>query len=851
MQPWNLAAGDPLSLTLAADARLSETNYADDQIWELVLGGGEPAALAVQTTYGLRAHWMRLFPRFVRSETGKGEVARIDPAAFHTSPRITSFAPNSLAVTFSPFEGLEVLAEYRVADSALVMGRLRLTNRSILPQALRLEWVALLNPIDRQGGMVTTQAGPSPVLEGETSYLHPVVYMTGGPRAVSGPYPALVHDLDLYPGNTRQFSWACAGLRSLQESLDAARMATARPWEAEQVRVEMTNLSQVIEIETGDPDWDAAFALAQKTAFELLMKNSEVLPSPSFVLNRRPDQGFSVRGDGSDHPYLWSGQSALDAYYLASLLPGAPDLAAGLVRNFLAVQEESGSIDWKPGLGGQRSRRMAQPVLAALAEQVGESLQQVEWYREVFPGLLRFFDAWFLPAYDRDGDGFPEWEHPLQTGIEDSPIFDRWSPTAQGMNIQRLECPALAAMLLRECQSLIHMARVLAESEKAASAYARLTAPVEAAEGVQSPVADPAAGQASGLPASSPRPSTPRLSGAADALPALCEREKALRVALQSTWDEDGKIYHYRDFSTHTSPTGAVLAEFNGSGKAAARKRFKEPRRLVVQLKVREERTYAITFTVHGFTATGEESETLGPHAFSWMGTQARATTEHTFAAIKRFELQGLGEEDQVRVLTADYTQEDCSLFLPLWAGAPDPDQARTLVEGSLLPRYLQEYGIPLCAPDALLQDSLPGLHSATSSALLPWNQLIGEGLLRYGYRDQAADLVTRLMKAIVPTLKEQRAFRQYYHAETGQAAGERGHLHGLAPLGLFLQTLGIRRLAPKEILLDGFNPFSRVIHVKYRMIEITCHPDKTEVRFPGGQSITIDQPGPCRITLE
>ncbi|MBE0698261.1 MAG: hypothetical protein IH586_15185, partial [Anaerolineaceae bacterium] len=71
MHNWNLAAGDPLTLTLAADARLVTTNYSDDQIWELSLGGGEPAALALQTTYGLRAHWLRLFPRFVRGETAR------------------------------------------------------------------------------------------------------------------------------------------------------------------------------------------------------------------------------------------------------------------------------------------------------------------------------------------------------------------------------------------------------------------------------------------------------------------------------------------------------------------------------------------------------------------------------------------------------------------------------------------------------------------------------------------------------------------------------------------------------------------------------------------------------------
>ena len=238
----------------------------------------------------------------------------------------------------------------------------------------------------------------------------------------------------------------------------------------------MINLSQAVEIQTGNADWDAALAFSQQTAAELLMKNDLYLPELSFVLSRRPDQGFSVRGDGSDHSHLWSGQTALDSYYLASLLlPGAPELAAGLLRNFLSVQNETGSIDWKPGLGGQRSRRLAQPLLASLAVQVGASMKQPDWYREVFPGLLRFFNAWFSPACDQDGDGFPEWADPVQSGIEDSPIFDRWSAEAQGIDIQRLESPALAAMLLHECESLIEIAEALVEHEKAATAYARLS----------------------------------------------------------------------------------------------------------------------------------------------------------------------------------------------------------------------------------------------------------------------------------------------------------------------------------------------------------------------------------------
>ena len=63
MREWNLTTGDPLQLTIAADARLCAPNYADDQIWQLDLGGGDPSALGLRTTYGLRARLMRIFPR--------------------------------------------------------------------------------------------------------------------------------------------------------------------------------------------------------------------------------------------------------------------------------------------------------------------------------------------------------------------------------------------------------------------------------------------------------------------------------------------------------------------------------------------------------------------------------------------------------------------------------------------------------------------------------------------------------------------------------------------------------------------------------------------------------------------
>ena len=68
MRSLNLTAADPLALRLAADVRAGPTDYANDHIWEVTLSGGEPPALAVRTTYGLRAQAMRLYPSFTEGD---------------------------------------------------------------------------------------------------------------------------------------------------------------------------------------------------------------------------------------------------------------------------------------------------------------------------------------------------------------------------------------------------------------------------------------------------------------------------------------------------------------------------------------------------------------------------------------------------------------------------------------------------------------------------------------------------------------------------------------------------------------------------------------------------------------
>ena len=222
----------------------------------------------------------------------------------------------------------------------------------------------------------------------------------------------------------------------------------------------MVNAAQTIEIHTGDPDWDAAFALSQKTGFGLFFGPSQNLPNPSFVITRQPDQGYSPRGDGSDYSHLWDGQPILEACTLASLLPGAPELAAGLVRNYLAAQSKDGKVDSKPGLAGQRGHWLATPLLATPPWQIFQRTHDLVFLKEVQPNLEAFFRCWLNQSHDRDGDGFPEWDHPLQTGLEDSPSFSVWQVGGAGAEISTSESPSLAALLCREAHSLAQIAGV-------------------------------------------------------------------------------------------------------------------------------------------------------------------------------------------------------------------------------------------------------------------------------------------------------------------------------------------------------------------------------------------------------
>ncbi|HSG45131.1 MAG TPA: hypothetical protein VLA72_18445, partial [Anaerolineales bacterium] len=196
-----------------------------------------------------------------------------------------------------------------------------------------------------------------------------------------------------------------------------------------------------------------------------------------------------------------------------------------------------------------------------------------------------------------------------------------------------------------------------------------------------------------------------------------------------------------------------------------------------------------------------------------------------------------LGDGDTVTVSTLDFTTEDHTLFTPLWAGVPDEQHAQTMIGRALLDpkRFQRPFGVPACPPL-----TTPEADTVSQAVHLPWNLLIGEGLLRYGFRSDAARLVAHLMTAVIQNLKQNRAFYARYHAEKGTGIGERNALSGLAPVGLFLKALGVEIISATKVKLVGDNPFPWDVTVGYKGLKVIRGTKKTEVIFANGKSVTV-----------
>jgi hypothetical protein len=793
MRDWSLRLGDPLHLTLAADARLSKPDYPNDHIWEVELGSNDPerSAVGIATTFGSRARSMRLFLRFT-----EGGNSVTDPNTFASKPSLRRFYPNFLTLDFVPFENLQTTADFWVPESHSVAGRVTLVNKTTTVRNIQLEICAAIAPLSGQS-IVPTQQQLVNILAGQTSGIAPVIFMTGGPKHGPGPHASLILDLELGPGATRTISFAEAALDTIPEGFDLARKTAARPWQAELARIEMLDASQTIDIRTGDPDWDAALAFSQKAAHALFL-HSEHLPHPSFVQARHSDHGHSNKGDGTDYPPAWNGQFVLDAYYLTSILNVVPQVAKNLILNFLSTQNEDGEVDGKPGIAGQRGRFLAMPILASMVWKYYQTTQDQDFLAEIFPKLVRFFWSWFSGAHDRNRDGTPEWDHILQTGLEDNPLFDVWNPWSQGMDVSFVHSPSLESMLYREALTLTKIAKKLGKPDEETALI-------------------------------------------------FAQADK-LKVSLDASWNSRVSFYSYRDRETGAMTEPKVIAKRKGDGAMRPKFESETPVRLLVEIQTNSPAAKRPEVEISEyFTKSKGETEVIAGHQFQWRTGGLVATTQTTFSRVGRISVVGLEETDKINIKIVDMTGEDITLGLPLWAGALEQQRAYAMIGRNIMTadRFDRPFGMPS-------MPTVPDKEAETIalSVSLPWNLLLAEGLIAYGFRAEATRLTAHIMNAIIQNLKQNRAFYQRYHAEKGTGIGERNSLTGFAPVGLVMQALGVTLLSGTRVKLEGRNLFPFAVTIKYKGMSIVRGQEQTTVTFANGESVIVKDEAPCIVEM-
>ena len=240
--------------------------------------------------------------------------------------------------------------------------------------------------------------------------------------------------------------------------------------------------------------------------------------------------------------------------------------------------------------------------------------------------------------------------------------------------------------------------------------------------------------------------------------------------------------------------------------------------------------------------------ETLGPERFDWMWEEGAAVSELVFASLESIELLGVPEETAWQVSGLDLEREDLTLLLPLWAGMVEPHRADEIIRQTLLePKRFRRPGglssVPKDDPEYGLAAADP--RGAVNPAL---NLMLGEALVRYGFRKEAAELLRNLLSDSIESLRRDHAVRQAYHPETGEGLGRRNDVGGLPLLSLLLEILGIDLRSPSRVLLSGESPFADPVVVRWRGMQVERTAEGARVTFPDGATATWEGGEPSII---
>ncbi|GAB4317732.1 MAG: hypothetical protein Kow00117_08040 [Phototrophicales bacterium] len=798
LKRWRLDGASPYALQLAADARLARTDYLDDQIWELLPGMAESSALTLQTSYGGRVTEAMIVPMWWHDGHSIHQSR-----AYAVPPVITFFAPGYAQAEGKITPTLPFTAEYWVMESHAIGGRYTIQNISDIDQTLRLDLVGYVGADhkDQPVAIMSLADGTNALSLGKLArilnkqvmpnWLEPVIVLENAKAEIplrGKAAPQIGTTLNIPANGQVAIRWVHAGLSRMQASLERTRFWLAQDWDkAIQTILEAAQAIPIIE--TGDDDQDVAIAFSYHHLLQSFMRPTEHLPYASFVATRLPEKGFSRTGDGKDYDRGWNGQNPQVAYLAAlGVASISGELAQGVVQNYLAVQSPEGDIDLKPGLGGQRQGILCTPVLARLAWHIYQYTEDRAFLQQVYPGLLNFYNRWSEHDVDVDGDVMPEWQDERQLGYVFFPTFGNRESWAQNADIRKLETPDMAAYMLSETLCLSNIAKEI-QDPGSYELYNRLT---------------------------------------------------SLQRFMEKLWYHDRYAYQERDTDI-TAPRVDILVDVPCDEEHLPAKQLQPATRLIIRVNGGAGRVPRASLFLQGVDRHGNEvSETVPLEQFMWGYGGGTYTSMHIYQQVDRIYFEGLSRVYKLTVHTLDTTRLDINALMPLMLNALPENRLEPLVK--LLQdeaHFWRKSGVSIVSAQDPNYD--PSSARGGGGVWAYWLTLIGEGLIDAGRGEIAAQMLKRLIKTQTHSLKHQKAFREFYHADEPIGLGEKGHLSGVVPVYLLMRTIGVQIVDRYRVYTGGAFYWGSPVTVTQHGVVVTRTQTSTTIKFPSGKQVTLN----------
>ncbi len=779
----------PKAFILTSDS-WSQTSTEEDQVWSLVFNPSDSHPFHLYTTYGLKARAVQVYPKIIFDN----HKPHTDQDFIHP-PTITQYTPGYLQITYQLKNGLSVTFDTLTPEPSALVGILSLKNQHGKNLDFQLAIVFHLLPLGKGTRSCAERIGTHHLLMGHAGDLHPVLFMSGGPTASFNPLPALALPVQIAPGKSQMINFALAAKQTRGESFKTAKTLTASSWHQVTQKHQMDHAGQTLQIQTGEPDWDAAFHLAQTIPYSHFVQQESDGGSRFVVRKRLPDQPALKPSEVQEKDDL----TALELNHMAQvLLPQRADLMEALVINLLNRAHKDGRLYSHRHASPFMKPYEEPPLLAGLCLEIFEITHNQAFLEQTFPTLRQITHTWCFKNSDTKKERSFTWQTPDQCQLYSGHyIFDIWEESGRGLDIHLVESPALLAMLQHETRSLQKIAEILGEPVFVES-YAKL--------------------------------------------------EARLEKELLAFWRDEQGIYLYRDIQSQNSPEGEDILNARTGDATIINQHFTTPQRLLCHLRASDERTRVCHLTVTGLDHLSQEVvEVFRPGEIRWIAGRAHLTTIHMFTFLQSIRVKGLAPEDYITLETVDLSQADITCLAPLWSGNLPQAHLDSLLNNLLDWQHPNlNRGIPEVLPVG--QEPPEGLQIPVN---IIWNSLIIQGLARNGCTEPAAGLFSNLMAPIIEGLRNYDGFYPYFQTKDGKPLGEKNALAGLAPLRLFLEIAGVRVLTPKKVALWGHNPFPWPIEINWQGLSLLRKKSSSRITFPDGTTCDCETTDPVVITPE